>query len=145
MNPETRVDFYVLRNHSPDGDLKLACRIVGKAYKLGHRVYLKTKNQDQARILDDLLWTFSQNSFIPHDLDHHSGDRESPVLIGEKPASEDIDIVVSLTDAPQSDFTEFSRIADVVGFGDDDKASGRNRFRYYRERGVEPTTYQITL
>ena len=142
---DTRIDFYVLRNQSPNGHLRLACRIVGKAYRLGHQVYLKTKNQDEARVLDDLLWTFSQSSFVPHELDYHTSNRNSPVLIGEEPASENSDIVVSLTNEPLSDFAEFPRIAEVVGCNDEDKISARNRFRYYREYGVEPTTHHVTL
>ena len=145
MSPNTRIDFYVLQNRSPNGHLKLTCRIVGKAYKLGHRVYMKTKNLDESLILDDFLWTFAQNSFIPHQLDNHSRNRASPVLIGEQPTPDDTDIVVSLTNEPLSDFNTFSRIAEVVGFEDDDKTSARKRFRYYRELGVEPTTHHITL
>ena len=144
MTTEPQIDFYVLQEESPGGQFKLACRIVEKAYRLGHRVYVRTDNEDDTNVLDDLLWTFSQNSFVPHQLSTESNLLESTVVIGEHPPSaEGTDVVISVADDPVLDFTAYLRVVDIVGFEDDEKASGRGRFRYYRERGVEPNTHQI--
>jgi DNA polymerase-3 subunit chi len=146
FNIGSQIDFYVLQKQSPGGRFKLACRIVEKAYRLSHRVYLRTGNSDDSKLLDDLLWTFSQNSFIPHELSTANNSRESPVVIGTCLSSEDnTDVVISVADEPVSDFTAYPRIAEIVGYSDEEKASGRNRFRYYREQGVEPNTHQIIL
>ena len=144
MTDGPQIDFYVLQEQSPGGRFKLACRIVEKAYRLGHQVYVRTDNSDDTNVLDDLLWTFSQNSFVPHQLCTESKSRESPVVIGEHPpAAEGIDVVISVADGPVSDFTAYPRIIEIVGYEDDEKTSGRNRFRYYREHGVEPNTHRI--
>ena len=144
MTTGPQIDFYVLQEQSTGGRLKLACRIVEKAYRLGHRVYVRTGNSDDTNVLDDLLWTFSQNSFVPHQLSAESDSRESPVVVGEHPpVAEGTDVVISVADDPVSDFTAYSRIVEIVGCEDEEKASGRNRFRYYRERGVEPNTHRI--
>ena len=144
MTTGPQIDFYVLQEQSTGGRLKLACRIVEKAYRLGHRIYVRTGSADDTNILDDLLWTFSQNSFVPHQLSTESDSRESPVVIGEHPpAAEGTDVVISVADDPVSDFTAYPRIVEIVGYEDDEKASGRNRFRYYREHGVEPNTHRI--
>ena len=144
MTTGPQIDFYVLQEKSPASRFKLACRIVEKAYRLGHRVYVRTGNADDTSVLDDLLWTFSQNSFVPHQLSAEIDSRESPVFIGEHPpAAEGADVVISVADDPVSDFTAYPRIVEIVGWADDEKASGRNRFRYYREHGVEPNTHRI--
>ena len=144
MTAGPQIDFYVLQEQSPGGRFKLACRIVEKAYRLGHRVYVRTDNEDDTNVLDDLLWTFSQNSFVPHQLSTESDSRESPVVIGEHPpAAEGTDVVISVADDPVSDFTAYPRIVEFVGCEDNEKTSGRNRFRYYREHGVEPNTHRI--
>jgi len=140
-----QIDFYVLQEQSPHGRFKLACRIVEKAYRLGHRVYVRTGNSDDTNVLDNLLWSFSQNSFVPHQLSTENDSRESPVVIGEHPpAKEGADVVISVADDPVSDFTAYPRIIEIVGCDNDEKASGRNRFRFYREHGVEPNTHRIT-
>ena len=144
MTTSPQIDFYVLQEQLPGGRFKLACRIVEKAYRKGHRVYVRTGNSDDTNVLDDLLWTFSQNSFVPHQITTESNSRESPVVIGEhQPVAEGTDVVISVADDPVSDFTEYPRIVEIVGYEDDEKTSGRNRFRYYRERGVEPNTHRI--
>ena len=144
MTAGPQIDFYVLQEQSPGNRFKLACRIVEKAYRLGHRVYVRTGNSDDTNVLDDLLWTFSQNSFVPHQLSAENDARESPVVIGEHPpAVEGTDVVISVADNPVSDFTAYPRIVEIVGCKDNEKASGRNRFRYYREHGVEPNTHRI--
>ena len=144
MNASPQIDFYVLQEQSPDGRFKLACRIIEKAYRLGHRIYVRTSDPDHTNKLDDLLWTFSQNSFIPHQLSSESNSIDSPVVIGENLlATDDTDVVISVADDPVSNFTAYPRIVDIVGCKDEEKASGRDRFRYYRERGVEPNTHQI--
>ena len=144
MTAGPQIDFYVLQEQSPDGRFKLACRIVEKAYRLGHRVYVRTGNSDDTNVLDDLLWTFSQNSFVPHQLSTENDSRESPVVLGEHPpAAEGTDVVISVADGPVSDVTSYLRIVEIVGYEDDEKASGRNRFRYYREHGMEPNIHRI--
>ena len=144
MTDRPQIDFYVLQEQSSGGRFKLACRIVEKAYRLGHQVYVRTDNSDDTNVLDDLLWTFSQNSFVPHQLSTESDSRESPVVIGEHlPAAESTDVVISVANDPVSDFTAYPRIVEIVGCDDDEKVSGRNRFRYYREHGAEPNTHQI--
>ena len=144
MTDSPQIDFYVLQEQSPGGRFKLACRIVEKAYRLGHRVYVRTGNADDTSVLDDLLWTFSQNSFVPHQLSAEIDSRESPVFIGEHPpAAEGADVVISVADDPVSNFTAYPRIVEIVGYADNEKSSGRSRLRYYREHGVEPNTHRI--
>jgi len=144
MTAGPQIDFYVLQEQSMDGRFRLACRIIEKAYRLGHRVYVRTGNSDDSNVLDDLLWTFSQNSFVPHQLSAESNTRESPVVIGEHPpAAEGTNVVISVANDPMPDFAAYPRIVEIVGCEDDEKTSGRNRFRYYREHGVEPNTHRI--
>lgn len=145
MTASPQIDFYVLQEQLPDGRFKLACRIVEKAYRLGHRVYVRTGNSNDTKVLDDLLWTFSQNSFVPHQLSTENNSGESPVTIGEHPpAGGGTDVVISVADDPVSNFTAYPRIVEIVGWEDREKSSGRNRFRYYREHGMEPNTHRIT-
>ena len=146
MTNRPRIDFYVLQNGSPNGRFKLACRITEKAYRARNRIFLCTSNLEESGLLDDLLWTFSQSSFVPHQISGKEGSEESSVLIGIEPSKKDaIDILISVADKPIVDFLSYPRIADVVGFEDNEKELGRSRFRYYRERGFEPSTHSIRL
>ena len=140
-----RVDFYLLNRHLPDGRLRVACRLAQKIYKLGHRAYILTRDDREARQLDDLLWTFDQGSFVPHhrDTPDHGGE-SSPIVIGhDTPGSSGGNVLISLTEDAPACFDHFERIADVVDDLDEDKAKARERFRFYRDRGYDLDTHDI--
>ena len=141
-----RIDFYVLDANATDGRLRLACKIIDRAYRSGHSVYLWTRDDQESGLLDDLLWTFSQSSFIPHVRNNDNSDPSAPVRIGHHPPqSGSAEVVVSVADQPVENYYTFVRIADVVGFNEIDKQSGRSRFKFYRDQGLELETHRITL
>jgi DNA polymerase-3 subunit chi len=141
-----RIDFYVLEADATDGRLRLACKIIDSAYRSGHTAYLWARDDHETDLLDDLLWTFSQNSFVPHSRNSHNSDLTTPVHIGyHPPQSGSAEVVVSVADRPVEDYSNFLRIAEVVGFGEAEKQSGRSRFKFYRNQGLELETHRITL
>ena len=141
----TQVDFYLLGSGGERREL-FACRLVEKAWRLGHRVYLLAPDPATAAELDELLWTFSQGSFVPHGL--HAGEPpandDQPVLIGhgEPPAGFD-DVLVSLAGEVPAWFSRFARVAELVGSDEPAKIQARERFRFYREHGAAPATHNL--
>jgi len=133
----TRVDFYVPAEGTPgDRDL-VACRLAEKAYLLGHRIYIHTATEDEARRLDGLLWTFRQASFVPHGLLAETPDPLTPVLIGAgtDTGGEEHDVLINLTDEVPGFFSRFERVAEVVDGDAAAREAARSRYRYYRDRG----------
>lgn len=140
----TRVDFYLLGKDSDRREV-FACRLAEKAYRLGHRVYLLAPNPPAATELDELLWTFSQGSFVPHALlDGEAATTEHPVLVGHaEPPPGFNDVLITLAGEVPSWFNRFERVAELVGADDPEKARARDRFRCYRERGAVPETHSL--
>ena len=68
MSVVSRVDFYVLAEDAPDARLRYACRLAEAAVERGERVYLQTASAAEAQRLDDLLLTFNDRSFLPHEI-----------------------------------------------------------------------------
>lgn len=60
---ETEILFVETRTESQRG---LLCRWVEEFYETGHKVQILVGSSVAAQNLDQLLWTFSQESFIPH-------------------------------------------------------------------------------
>jgi DNA polymerase-3 subunit chi len=130
----TRIDFYT----NAESRLHAACVITGKAFSQRMQVALFAPDTELAKTLDRLLWTFQATSFIPHCFAADRLARETPVLIVAKPeeAGHD-DLIVNLSmDCPPA-FSRFRRLVEVVGREEDDRASGRERWRFYKERGYE--------
>lgn len=139
-----RIDFYVLPGQEPKGRLLLACRLAEKAYGLGHRVYLHAASAEQARQLDDLLWTFRQGSFVPHTLCPPAEGDASPVSIGsdETPAATAA-VLINLGDAAPVFFERYERVVELVDQQPPVLAKSRERFRFYRDRGYEPVSHRL--
>lgn len=79
-----RVDFYVLQNTVPEERLLFASRLAEKAYTLGHPIYFHCPSRSMARYLDDLLWAYRKNSFLPHALAEDVLPPIAPILIGDE-------------------------------------------------------------
>lgn len=138
-----RVDFYILPDRAAESRPRLACRLAEKAYQLGHTVYIHAASAEQARYLDDLLWTFRQGSFVPHALYPAPPDDTSPVLIGwaeEAPAAA---VLINLTQDIPAFFERFQRVAELVDQTPETLAQSRERFRLYRERGCSPQSHKL--
>ena len=143
----TRVDFYILEQASRDNRLTLACRLAEKAVSQDHEVLINTQSEDEGQRLNELLWTFSQGSFLPHRLlaDTAAPDEGEPVAIGtgHEPPDGRWDLLINLaTDVPQF-FSRFTRVAELVDADEENKSAGRERFRYYRDRGYELRTHNV--
>lgn len=140
----TRVDFYVLPDHKENGRALLACRLIDKAYHLGHTLYVLAASEAQAAALDDLLWTFRQDSFIPHERYPLTGQDDSPILIGTRlPPDRNAQVLINFTNTLPEDFSRFERVIELVDQHPEVLATSRERFRQYRERGLTPETHKL--
>jgi DNA polymerase-3 subunit chi len=144
----TRVSFYVLGGADGGSRLGYACRLVEKAYKLQHRIHAHAEDDGMARQLDDLLWTFRQGSFVPHELlVPGSAPPLAPVTIGcaggpaEPPAA---DLLVNLASEVPAFYQRFARVAEIVDGSAAGREAGRARHRFYRAQGLEPETHEVT-
>lgn len=137
----TKVDFYILANGSPE---HTACKLSEKAYKLGNRVYIHTESAQQSQHLDELLWTFREGSFVPHEQYQTNITCESPVQIGchDSPDT-DCDVLINLAADVPLFFSRFLRVAELVGTDAVAKSQGRDRFRFYRDRGYPLETHDL--
>lgn len=138
----TQVDFYIVPGDSPEDRLRFACRLTDKAYRLGNRVFIHTESAEQTRLLDDLLWTFQQNSFVPHGLYQDAAD--TPVLLGhdaEPDASSQV--LINLAAEVPLFFSRFERVAELVNEDAGTRRAGRSRYGFYKERGYPLRTHEI--
>jgi DNA polymerase-3 subunit chi len=143
----TQVDFYILESDSEDARLRLACRIVDKATQQDQHVFINSSSDSEAQKLDELLWTFSQGSFIPHKVVRQAVDvaPREPVVIGlsQAPAGDRWDVLVNLAAEVPDFFSRYERVAEVVDGNAARREQSRERYRFYRDRGYQLNTHQV--
>ncbi len=140
----TRIDFYVLPGDDPRARSVLACRLAEKAFSQGLRIYIHTGSEAESRQLDDLLWTFRDGSFVPHCRVGEPAAEEDPILIGHshEPDSH-TDVLINLSQEVPLFFGRFERVAEMVDQQARHLEQGRERFRFYRERGYELNSHKL--
>jgi DNA polymerase-3 subunit chi len=142
-----RVDFYVLPSAAPKQRWTFACRLTEKAYLRDLRIVILSDSIDDARALDDLLWTFNDRSFIPHQLcvDGQSMDPSAKVyLTAAAAASPSADLLVNLAARLPDQWERYSRIAEIIDADDERRRLGRERFKAYRDLKVPLETHAAT-
>ncbi len=140
----TRIDFYISQSGRDQERLLLACKIAEKAYKLGNSVYIHTDSSDQTSQIDDLLWTFKDGSFIPHQAGADNCEKPAPVLIGhDKERQHGADVLINLAHEIPACFSQFERVAEVVNEAPETKTQARERYKFYRDRGYELQTHKL--
>lgn len=134
-----RVDFYIVAE--PTLPYRFVCRLTEKARDEGYGVYIHAASAEQAATIDDLLWTFRDTSFLPHQqLDADTADTAAcPVLIGcagrahpIRPAA-----LINLSDQPPAAVDDYERIIEIAPSEPGCRNRARARYKRYRDQGLE--------
>ena len=140
MSPaeKSRVDFYKLSSHNELAVTRFCCQLADKVVKMGHPVFVLTSSESEAHVLDDLMWTFSDSSFLPHeiqgDVEGDSMVQDTPVLIGHQLPGEARHLLINLTDAMREHNNRFERIAEIINDDPQTLANGRARYASYNKQ-----------
>jgi DNA polymerase-3 subunit chi len=140
-----RVDFYVSADAGESARLRLACRIAEKAYLAKQKVVVLCEDAEVLRRFDELLWTFGDGTFVPHDaIGAADTPCDAPVALttGAIPAGHS-DVLVNLGSSVPPFFEKFARVAECLDARPEVRAAGRERFKAYRARTIEPATHTV--
>lgn len=130
----TNVDFYVVSDAGADARLRVAARLADKALAAGHKVFINSQSEDQAKSLDELLWSFRPSSFLPHALATETTDELITIGWGQEPDGHG-DILINLELAPPGFFSRFERVLEVVTQDESALAALRKAWVFYKDRG----------
>jgi DNA polymerase-3 subunit chi len=137
----TQIDFYT---HVED-KLKTACVLAGKAYGRGLKVTVFCPDPDTAQRLDRMLWTSPPTGFVPHRAPDDPLAAETPVIVdsrGDRLLHDEV--LINLRAEWPPFFGRFQRLIEIVSLEDGDRASARDRFRFYRDRGYEIRSHDLS-
>ena len=138
-----RADFYLIaKPRFRDDPLLLVCELAKKAFETGQPTLILARSFDQAEQLDEKLWEFDENAFIPHQIAGDDDDAITPVLIAT-PESQTADraLVINLRDdcAPGL----FERVLEVVPADESMRAGSRARWKTYQHAGFEVAKHDM--
>lgn len=122
-------------------------KLLEKTLERGLRALVMSSVAERLAALDNHLWTYAKDSFLPHGLAGGEYDRRQPVLLCSQ---EDYQVspsngahILFLIDGadPEGKFS-FERCVDLFdGTSEQAVAAARMRWKTLRERGDNPMTY----
>lgn len=136
-----QVDFYLLGSDHQD-PRHLACKLALMALERGHRIDIITAGSEEADRMDELLWEFPEQRFIPHDRHGGPTERHAPVRIGTAPPKSG-DVVINLTPEPLTEPQRCRRLLEIVPHRKADREASRSKYRAYTDQGLQPATHEI--
>jgi DNA polymerase-3 subunit chi len=115
---------------------------VRKAYLADQQVVVLAEPA-RLRTFDEMLWTFSPLEFVPHCMADNAVAAQTPIVLAadlERAPHHRVLLNLGATVPPQ--FARFERLLEVIGDAPEELASGRERYRFYRDRGYTLNNYK---
>jgi DNA polymerase-3 subunit chi len=138
-----RADFYLIDKPRFRTDpLLLVCELARRAFASGQRTLILARSLEQAEELDEKLWAFEDDAFVPHQIAGDDDDAITPVLIAT-PESQVADrpLVINLRDECAPGL--FERVLEVVPADEALRLGSRKRWTTYKAAGFELTKHDM--
>ena len=139
-----RADFYLIaKPRFREQPLLLVCELARKASDAGMATLVLARDAAQAEQLDDLLWSFDPDAFVPHQIAGAEIDEEEATVLIATP---DLDValrplVINLRDTAVEG--EFDRVLEVVPADESARAPSRERWKQYAARGLDVSKHDM--
>ncbi len=120
------------------------CRLLRKVAAAGKTAWVRVP-ADELFALDQALWTFSQEDFLPHAVVGQGEERHSPFVLSDGPVPQRADLQVlvnGLADIPP-EFSRHERVLEIVGTADEERAQARQRWRQYTQWGYTLARHDV--
>lgn len=124
----TRVDFYHLQKSSLDQVLPKLCE---KAYATGKRIKVLLGVTERVDFINTLLWTYADESFLPHGSKKDGFIEDQPIFISDKEENENHADLLILADGailPIDKLKDYERVLNIFDGNDEDAIQCARRY-----------------
>ena len=132
-----RADFYLIaKPRFAEQPLLLVCELARRACDSNQFTVVLARDEAQAEELDDLLWAFDPDAYVPHQIAGDEEDELAPVLIvppGTEAPSRPL--AINLRDDAWTAACE--RVLEVVPADPEARAPLRERWKQYQALGYD--------
>ena len=136
---QTQVMFYLLKeDDATENSMDYqACMQAAYFYRQNKKVFIYTENQAKAHDIDEMLWAFEPDSFVPHNLVGEGPKYGAAVEISWQAPTGGRPVLINLTSTVPHFANQFSHIIDFVPTDEIQKQQARDRFRACRQFGFQ--------
>ena len=139
MPPE--IWFYHLERSGIDAVLP---PLLEKSLERGWRALVRTTSRERVAALDDVLWSYRDESFLPHGAAHDADPELQPVLLADDVKDHDErDLLILIDRAQAASIDHYKRVILLFDGGDEEALrEARARWQSFKADGLEVTYWQ---
>jgi DNA polymerase-3 subunit chi len=138
----TEIYFYHLQNQPLE---RVLPTLLEKSLERGWRVIVQAASEERIEALDAHLWTFRDDSFLPHGTHKQPEAAEQPILLtvnDDNPNKAEVRFLIDGAPVPD-DASPYQRIVLLFDGDDEDAvATARTRWTLAKEKGLDATYWQ---
>ena len=139
--------FYLLEHENEPGQIPAhfayACQLAAHHYSQGQKVFISTDDRQHAFLVDEFLWQFDGDSFVPHNLMGEGPRYGSPVEISWGQPKQRRQVLINLRNTAPEFATQFTQVVDFVPKDESLKTLARQRYATYRKMGIQLATQAL--
>src|SRR3989344_8929343 len=133
----TSIEFFF----NVDNKLQKVADLSESAVNKGRRLMVFTADTELTLKLEHFLWTHPATGFMPHCSAENELAPVTPIIIDSLDTQlTHNDVLINLQSQHPPFFSRFTRLIEIVGMDEADKAAARTRYSFYRDRGYEIKT-----
>ena len=130
----TQIFFY----HNVADRIAAMATLIGKAFAQKKALLVFAPDGETASTLDRYLWMHPPTGFVPHVRSSSPLAAETPIVITDDvESSPQNERLFNLSAEIPTGFSRFTSVIEVVGRTEDERLAGRERAKFYKDRGYE--------
>lgn len=124
----TRIDFYHLQKTSIEDTLP---KLLEKAYALDKKILVKIGNEERVEFLNTHLWTYDEQSFLPHGSKKDGNANMHPVWLTSQDDNPNDATILFLVDGAKAEIDKISSFERVLNIFDGNNQQSLNWSREF--------------
>lgn len=136
-----RVDFHIVKKNRAQALYYLA-QLIETIYHEDKKIMIATENEQVSNELDELLWSYLDDSFLPHEIMKTNEPVIAPIQISDTQLAP-YDVLVNLRSTIPASLADSTKIIEIVY---QDKVAtdlSRQKYRQYQNRACQLQTFHI--
>ena len=139
-----RADFYLIdKDRFRAQPLLLVCELARKAYAASQPLLVLARDSAQAEALDDLLWSFDPDEYLPHQIAGMDEDDDATPVLIVPPGTDAAPRALLINLRDEVPALAFERVLEVVPADPAAREPLRQRWRSYQARGLDVNKFDM--
>lgn len=141
-----KADLYLIAGEGFSDLIQFCCRLTEKALAQGHKIHIQTEEAYQNEALNDALWSFKAESFLPHAVGQHEY-QSHPITIDTLSISTNNeghrDLLILLGANLPANFNDFKRMSILIPNNTDKIEIARKIYKQLKKTGLEVNIHDL--